>query len=226
MQHLATFFVRFIFQPTLTTAFILQFSTARRQTAIPDTIPSLHNRAIDNLRFIRGTMERASTFTAVPGWGNIGIGVTACGAYLLARDKTPEYFLAIWLAEAVLALTIALASMSRKAQRQGQHLFKGPGIPFWRGLLPPLLAGLLLTPALAHAEQIALLPGLWLVLYGAGVCTGGTYSVRPVPAMGACFMLLGTIALTLPARGNEWMAIGFGLLHIAFGFAIARWHGG
>lgn len=193
---------------------------------MPDTSPSLQHRAIDNLHYIRGTMERASTFTAVPGWGNIIIGLTALCAYALARGSNPERFLAIWLAEAAIALAIALVSMARKAQRQGQHVFKGSGIPFWRGLLPPFFAALLLTPALIHAAQIALLPGLWLLLYGAGISTGGAYSVRPVPTMGALFMLLGVAALALPAWGNEWMAAGFGLLHIAFGIAIARSYGG
>ncbi len=116
--------------------------------------------------------------------------------------------------------------MNHKTRSQNQSLFSGPGIPFWRGLYPPLVAGFLLTSALITAEQYAILPGLWLLLYGTAVATGGAHSVRPVPLMGFSFMLLGCVALAAPQWNDLLMAIGFGGLHIAFGLIIARHHGG
>ena len=70
-------------------------------------------------------------------------------------------------------------------------------------------------------------PDRWLLLYGAGLLTGGIFSVPAVRAIGACFMGLGLLAiLTPPDWGNIWLALGFGGLQIGFGAYIARNHRG
>src|SRR5947209_14506526 len=89
---------------------------------------ALHDRAIDNLRYIRETMERASAFTAVPGWGQVIIGATALvTAYLASRQSNAKSWLFVWLVEAVVALLIAGWSLDRKARRTATPLFSGPG---------------------------------------------------------------------------------------------------
>lgn len=188
----------------------------------------IETRAADNLRFIRAAMERASSFTAVPGWGGVAMGVTALGAAAVARTAaTPQVWLGIWFAEAFLAFSIGLAAMVRKARRSQTPLFSGPARRFFLTLSPPLAAGAVLTLALERLGHTEVLPGLWLILYGAAVVTGGAYSVRVVPAMGALFMLLGAAALGSPqAWGTAYLAAGFGGLQIVFGFIVARRHGG
>jgi hypothetical protein len=183
---------------------------------------------MDNLRFIRETMERAGPFTAVPGWGGVLMGVTALGAAALAaRQNTAEEWLAVWLAEAALAALIAGVAVGRKARQAGLTLVSAPARKFALSFLPPVMAGGLLTLALAGAGAFAWLPGLWLLLYGAGVVTGGAMSVRVVATMGVCFMITGAIALFSPAAwGDAFMAVGFGGLHILFGTLIARRYGG
>ncbi|MGH9316185.1 MAG: hypothetical protein ACRD1P_03635 [Thermoanaerobaculia bacterium] len=188
----------------------------------------LSSRAIDNLRFIRETMERASSFTAVPGRGGIAMGATAlAAAFLSSLARSPQEWLGVWLAEAFLAVGIGVWTTSRKARRINVPLFAGPARRFLLTLAPPLLAGALVTLALERAGQIALLPGLWLLLYGTAIVTGGAFAVRIVPVMGLAFMLLGAIALICPpAWGTAFLAAGFGGLQIVFGVLIARRYGG
>lgn len=190
--------------------------------------PALHDRAMDNLRYIRETMERSSAFTAVPGWGQVAIGASALMAsYLAARQISPRAWLQLWIGEAIVSLLIAGWTMDRKARALQVPLLSGPGRKVGFSLTPPMFVGVLLTVALYQHGAIGLIPGMWLLLYGTGVLTGGMFSVRVVPVMGLSFILLGAIALFCPAGwGNMFMAAGFGGLHLIFGLIIARRYGG
>lgn len=182
----------------------------------------------DDLRFIRDTMERSAAFTAVSGWGQVLLGLTAlAAAWLAVLQASPFAWLRIWLAEGLLAAAIGLLSCTWKANRRGLPLFSGPARRVALGLAPPLVAGAFLTFLLFRAGMQSALPATWLLLYGAGIMTGGAYSVAIVPVMGVCFMLLGGLAVLGPvAWGNWFLAAGFGGLHVIFGFLIARRHGG
>jgi hypothetical protein len=173
-------------------------------------------------------MERAGAFTAVPGWGGVAMGLTAIVASVVATfQPTFERWLALWLAAAAISITIALSTIIQKARRVGLPLSTGPGRTFVLSFLPPILAGAALTPALYFGGATAVIPGTWLLLYGVGVVTAGTFSVRVVPVMGLSFMVAGAAALLSPPEWRDfYMAGGFGLLHIAFGLVIARRHGG
>ncbi|OLD79521.1 MAG: hypothetical protein AUF67_15775 [Acidobacteria bacterium 13_1_20CM_58_21] len=185
-------------------------------------------RAADHLRYIRETMERAAEFTAVPGWGGVAMGVTALMAALAAsRQTTPRAWLAVWLIEAFVAVAIAAPAAATKAHRANSALFSGPGRKFVLSFAPPIVVGGLLTFALYHADFLAALPGVWLLLYGTAIVTGGAFSVRVVPVMGLCLMLLGAAALFAPPLwGDAFMAAGFGVVQIGFGWWIARHFGG
>jgi hypothetical protein len=182
---------------------------------------------MDNLTFIRETMERATAFTAVPGWGGVVMGCVALVAAALSRDQREAEWLVTWLGAAVVALSIGGWAMHRKARGAGTTVFSYSGRRFVLSYVPPIVVGALLTVVLVRAGFYSVLPGTWLLLYGTGVVTGGAFSVRVVPLMGLCFMALGTLALLGPhAWGNALLVAGFGLLHIVFGLIIARRYGG
>ena len=190
--------------------------------------PSLNVRAMDNLAFIRDTMERAGTFTAVSGWGMVIVGIAALtAAAIAARQPTEVGWLNTWLAAAVLAPLIMIAAIIRKARAARLPLMSGAGRKFLLSFSPPMIVGALLTIELYRLGMYDVFPGLWLLIYGTAVVAGGAYSVRVVPVMGLCFMVAGAIALFTPPITNEFlMAAAFGGLHIAFGIPIARRHGG
>ena len=193
----------------------------------PEPIP-IDARAADHLKYIRETMERAAEFTAVPGWGGVAMGMTAlAAAWLAARQTTPRAWLAVWLAEVFVAVAIAAPAAATKARRANSSLFTGPGRKFVLSFAPPIFVGGLLTYAMAQSGGISYLPGIWLLLYGTAIVTGGAFSVRAVPIMGLCLMALGGVALfTSAAWGNLFMAAGFGVVQIFFGIWIALRYGG
>jgi hypothetical protein len=189
----------------------------------------IHAHAIDDIRFIRDAMSRASAFTAVPGWGGVLMGVTAIVAAVISGppDDSLRWIL-IWFADAGVAAAIALVTMTQKARRIGAPLSSAaPAHRFALAYVPPLVAGMVLTPVFATLGLTARLPACWLLMYGTAAATGGAFSVRVVPLMGICFMALGVVAFAAPASWGHWlMAAGFGGLHIGFGLVIARRHGG
>jgi hypothetical protein len=181
---------------------------------------------MDNLTFIRDAMERATAFTAVPGWGAVVMGMSALAASVLAAGRGGDRWLGVWLAEAVVAAAIGAAAVVHKSRSARTAVLSRPARRFFLSYLPPIAVGALLTGVLYQGGLWRMLPGTWLLLYGTGVVTGGAFSVRVVPIMGLCFMAAGALALLLPAWGTAWMALGFGLMHIVFGLVIARRYGG
>jgi hypothetical protein len=197
------------------------------RASVPEPI-GLHTQAMDNLRYIRDAMENAGSFTAVPGVGGILMGATALLAAFAAHlSRGPRAWLAIWIGEALLALAIGLGFSWRKAVRNGTSLLSRGFRRFALAMMPAVLTGALLTYVLYPSDPHHLLPALWLLLYGVGVSSGGAFSVRVIPIMGMCFLLTGATAALSPATWTDpLMAFGFGVLHIVFGWKIARNYGG
>jgi hypothetical protein len=194
----------------------------------PMPLPELHERAAESLEFIRDTMARSASFTAVPGRGGIVMGVIGVAAAVAASRASSEWmWLGIWLAAALVAAPIALVAMHLKARAYGITLWAGSGRRFMQGFMPALAGGAILTAGIVRAGRFDLLPPAWLLAYGAGVLAGATASVPVLTWLGAGIMLLGAGAtVTAGQWGDLWLGAGFGGLHIVFGIIIARKHGG
>jgi hypothetical protein len=191
-------------------------------------VTSFGQHAEESLQFIRRTMERSSTFTAVPGLGGAGMGAIGLAAAVLAANQSSaERWLVVWLLAAAVALAIGVTSMWRKAARLGAPLAGAVGRRFAMSLAAPLVAGAALTWGVWMNGDWALMPPIWLLLYGTGALAGGVFTVAAVRLLGLAFMALGVVALvTPPAWGTIWLGTGFGGLQLLFGLYIARRHGG
>lgn len=189
---------------------------------------NIGDRAIDNLRYIRETMERSTSFTAVPGLGGLLMGTTAVAAAYIAHQQVYlRNWLIVWLTEAFLAAAIGLLSMWQKSKATELSIASAPARKFALGFLPPLLCGFVASVGLWNLERYELMPAFWMLFYGSAVVAGGAFSVRAVPVMGWCFIVFGAAAFLLPAgSGDLLMAASFGGLHIIFGAVIAKYYGG
>lgn len=202
-------------------------ASAQRARIYAAPVVPIDSRAADNLRFIRDTMERAASFTAVPGWGGVVIGLSAVIAGLVAMRRPLDEQFSVWLGEALIACVVAIAFVRWKSRKISTPLKSKPARRALLSFVPPLLAGAILTGVLFQLQQLSVIAGMWLLLYGVAVVTGGAFSVRIVPVMGICFMMCGALALISPAAWqNAWLTGGFGGVHVIFGFLIARRHGG
>lgn len=189
---------------------------------------NIGDRAIDNLAFIRETMERSTYFTAVPGYGGMLMGVTAlAAAYIAAQQDYQIGWLRVWLVEAAFAFSVGILAMWQKAKLAGGPLISTPAKKFARGFAPPLIVGIAITLGLWRYGSYEVMAPVWMLCYGAAVVCGGAYSVKVVPIMGWCFITLGAAAFALPAIYGNWLlAVSFGLAHVAFGAVIGRRYGG
>lgn len=188
----------------------------------------IQEQAEDNLRFIRSAMERAERVSAVSGAGAMAMGVLALLAMAVSTASTDlSQQLLVWIGTAFVAGTTGAVACTLKARKNGMPFFADPGRRFLLCLIPSLLVGVVLTATLLPGPQASLLPGLWMMLYGAGVLAAGTYAAPPVMNMGGGFLVIGVFTLALPESwANVLLGLSFGGLHLFFGYQVFKHHGG
>ncbi len=162
------------------------------------------------LRYIRGTMEAASSL-AVPGSAGSAMGIVGLlAAALSSTAALRAHWLAIWLLAAAVAAGLGIALMARPSSLRGLTL---SGTPL----------GLVMTAVHWTAGNLHAIPGTWLLLYGCALVAASVPTTGAIAVMGGLFIALGLLALLLPDGLQTLMlGTGFGGLHLLFGFLIGR----
>lgn len=179
-------------------------------------------KALQNLAFVRETMENAGAFTTVPGWGMVAIGFSAMvTSFITIFISNPVIWMSIWILEAIIAIAIGLTSISLKNNKLGLTILHGIGLRFMINLCIPILAAVPLSFVLWKHNLTFHMPDVWLLLYGTSIITAGSYSLRLVLFMGCSFFALGCIGMLFPVIPKDaLMFFGFGVFHCLFGMLI------
>ena len=194
---------------------------------------STSHEDLENLQIIRDTMKRSHAVTSVSGVGVMAMGAVALlGAYLAPLLGNAEGRMYGWLMVAILGCCIGVVSIWYQSGGQGPVTRLRAGRRFGLSLAPPIVAGCVLTYVFLQIGYFDIMPGIWMLCYGAGIMTAGAFSIRLIPIMGMVFMLLGTIGLYLPsdwfqpvwqhlALVDFYLGAVFGGVHLLFGAIIA-----
>lgn len=203
---------------------------ARPSSVVPihtEARAAIENGALGTLAYIRATIESSSSMD-VPGMAGIVMGmVGVLATVVVSLPHWAPHWLGIWLGAAAIALLFGGALVARQIGIRGQARYWGPARKFLLCLCPALLAGAVLTWVLYAADAAAVIPGMWLLLYGCAVLSASTVTnagiTRLVGIMGALFVALGAMTFALPVAAHTAMlGLGFGALHIIFGLLIGR----
>ena len=204
----------------------------------PQGVVYMHERAMENLGFIRDALERSTPFTSVSGWGLVGMGLYSIGGGWVASLRlNAGWWIDCWVTVGIGGFLMGLVAMIWKMKQEPRPARMHALRHFASSLFPPIVAGAVLTEVFYEHHLSNLLSGMWLMLYGAGVTTGGAFSVRILPVMGLQFMALGTLSFYSPVtlqypllgtlRASDlYMMLGFGVFHILFGATIIKKYGG
>jgi hypothetical protein len=193
----------------------------------PEAPASVESRALGTLAFIRASIESSSSMD-VPGMAGIVMGIIGVlAAVVVSLPRWSADWLGIWLVAAAVAFLLGGTLVARQVAWRGHARYLGPARRFALCLGPALLAGAILTAALWSTGAAAVIPGMWLLLYGCAVLSASTVTAAAVSrllcTMGALFVALGTATFFLPAAAHTVMlGLGFGVLHIIFGVLIGR----
>jgi hypothetical protein len=194
------------------------------QSEAPSAIES---RALGTLAYIRASIESSGSMD-VPGMAGIVMGVIGLlAAIVVSTPRWAAHWLGIWLAAAAIALVLGGALVARQTMQRGRASYWGPVRKFLLCLCPALFAGAVLTLVFGTGGMSGVIPGMWLLLYGCAVLAASTVTIaeiaRLICIMGGLFVALGLAAFVLPAAVHTaLLGLGFGALHIIFGFLIGR----
>jgi hypothetical protein len=200
------------------------------------------HEAAEQLRAIRALMERSTVYRAISAPAALVAGVLSLGvcAWLWERREpeeapAPVVFLIVWLCVLVVVTAVNMSLLYRSARQRGE-VFVSAGMKHaLRALLPPLLAGFIMSIVEVSAagfpgrECHADMAAYWILFYGLALLATGSFSPRSMQALGLGFFGFGVLTFLPTVRevaGRQYvvavlhMALSFGLLHIVYAAAV------
>ena len=182
-------------------------------------------------------MERSSRFISLSGLSGVAAGTVALigGIFaitMLAKDShnllgalfTPfsgEIFPKIFsLALLILFVAICVAAFFtiRKSKQNGHKIWTSATKQLLIHLMIPLIIGGAACMALVYHEQIQLVAPATLIFYGLALMNASKYTYNEIYYLGLIESLLGICSCFFLKYGLLLWMLGFGLLHIAYGF--------
>jgi hypothetical protein len=197
------------------------------------------NWAAEHLQVIRTLMERSALYRRALAPimifnGVVGIAAAALGWGL--KIGSPRAFILFWAGVSVVAITGSFLLVRRQAIKDSEPIWSPPTRRVTQALLPPLVAGLLISavlflrsgsgPLYAVSNPALLwLPLSWVVLYGCAFHAAGFFMPRGMKLFGWAFIIGGcgiftagvAYGVTDPGCAHGIMGFFFGGLHLAYG---------
>ena len=200
-----------------------------------------NQQTLETLQDIKRIMERSSRFISLSGLSGIAAGICAlAGAWFAYKEFAPYYtdynnrgvysgedfqllkFRLLVIALAVLAA--ALVSSFYFTWRKAKH----NKLPIWDltakrlmiNMLIPLVTGGLFILALYQYNEWMFIAPACLIFYGLALVNASKYTLTDVRYLGLFQILLGLINTQFVGYGLYFWALGFGVMHIIYGFVM------
>lgn len=194
------------------------------------------------LQDIKSLMERSTKFLSLSGISGVLSGIFALigsgfvhyywgeklyrGDYyqlIYTQNKTVNYdFLLFCLADASLVLLFSLGVATyfafKNAKRQNLKVWNKSTQQMLESLLIPLVTGGLFCLILADHHEFEWIPSCTLIFYGLALINAGKFTYGDVRNLGIAELILGLAASVWLNYGLLFWTIGFGILHIIYGF--------
>ena len=201
---------------------------------------------LEDLQHIKKMMERSSRFISLSGLSGIAAGICALAGAVVAypyvhgrknffidADKGFElaragdyrlilYTWLFWIAAFtfIAALVTAFIFTYIRSKKEDIPLWGTTAKRLMINVAIPLLAGGLFLIKLIQANAIGLIAPASLIFYGLALVNASKYTLGEIRYLGYGQLMLAIINLWFTGYGIYFWAIGFGILHIIYGFVM------
>ncbi|MBW3596691.1 MAG: hypothetical protein KY475_05385 [Planctomycetes bacterium] len=161
------------------------------------------DEALAQIAEIRSQIDRTGTFrgyrAATVGFsGLVGVGAGVVQAIHVPHPQQQVFaYLMLWISAAAISVAVVGAELAYRCYRAASPRTARLTLLALEQFLPCIVAGALLTAALASAsvESLWMLPGLWAILFSLGVFASCRLLPRPNFLAGVFFLAAGALCL-------------------------------